>query len=215
MNISDFLFFDHFGHIANPTCHLRFTPTLKGKQLYADSKGHMFSRIYQLLESVLGCHFNLFCEDYGHLDLKSGVDLAVFEPPSEALFTVMVYMDCDVYWCDVDAVCIEKVRLPRSLLVSFSSRRMGTGGSYPTCSITFEHNFFSNHICTSETFGTRAMELFYFEPAAVLNRMKMRLLSFEILNSLQELDVSFSPDRTRIQPYDKYGFLDGAEIVLE
>jgi len=39
-------------------------------------------------------------------------------------------------------------------------------------------------------------------------------LALEIKAAMPFLEIEFSAYKTRIEPYDKYGFLEGADIVV-
>ncbi len=88
------------------------------------------------------------------------------------------------------------------------------GGSPFSFSFYYYHYLFSNNVVKWKTFGIDKPELFYFEPASTINRLKTRNIALEIQALFPNMIIEFSGRKSRIRPYDNYGFLEGADYVI-
>ena len=73
---------------------------------------------------------------------------------------------------------------------------------------------FANKIVKWETFGSVNPEFREFYLAAELNRLKLRNLALEIKANYPDMEIEFSPGKSRIRPYDNFGFVEGAVYMV-
>jgi len=213
MKISDFLFFDENGNVSSRTNTFILYPNESGK-LYSIVKMNIFKNIYNLCKTRLGARFNGIGDTFSTLSLNSEVDFLNYSINKTKFFTLQIFLDLPVFFYHDDNDKLEEIILKQGLLLSFSSIKDYKFGSNYGISIDFQHNFFSNHIATLETFGTNNPELYNIEPASIINRLKIRNLALEIKATMPFLEIEFSAYKTRIEPYDNFGFLEGADLVV-
>lgn len=204
---------DNLGYPCCPSSKfLIYEPFTNEKYLY--NRAEVALNIYKLLLQKLSSKFNCFGEDYSRFGFNAENDLFDIKLKSELFssFSIFIYLDYPVYWYIDNA--LKKEMLERSILVNILFSIDSKKRPEFSISINFEHHLFSNNITTSETFGTIEPEFLNFEPAAFINRLIIRNLAFEIKNIFPDLTIEFSADKTRIRPYDNYGFLENADYVI-
>ncbi len=214
MKVSDFLNFDKDGNVFSQTSTLSLNPNERGKLLSSD-RMNIFKAIYNLCITRLGARFNSFGDFSSSLSLSNESDFLNYIIKEPQFFTLDILLDLPVLFYHSDVNKLEEIVLKQAIYLVFFSVIDEQFGAKYGIAIHFEHNLFSNHIATKETFGTSNPKLVNIEPAAIINRLKARNLALEIKASMPFFEIEFSAYKTRIRPYDKYGFLEGADLVID
>lgn len=208
-----YLIFSHDGFVSCPSSSYLFHEYNGG-----ENDLEIFKNFYKLIKSKLDAKFNSFETDSKRFGISSEMDFDDLEKiiSITPYFSIIFFMDYNVYTYSNNRLDI--LSLERSICVHYIRSPKSYGNLkhhiLNSISLNFEHHLFSNHISTAETFGTIEPEFLYFEPAAKLNRLLIRNFAFEIKNIFPDLTIEFSAYKTRIRPYDNYGFLENADYVI-
>jgi hypothetical protein len=134
-------------------------------------------------------------------------DINILDKNSEEALTATIYFDVSAYWYDEELKQIEKVVLPGGgNIVMYTHPRT-------VVHLYYMYNWFGNHIVREWPFIDKNESLYYFEPAAKLNRQMMRNLSAAIQKAFPDIIVEFETHRCRTFPYDNFGFMDNADQI--
>ena len=111
-----------------------------------------------------------------------------------------------VFWYNNETDELGKSILPGAFEMIFST--------FPDTVIYthFRFSLFSNHIRRLPPFDESKPKLYFYEPAAKLNRELMRNFALSMKENWPELIVELDTDRYPVYPRDDYGFLDGADF---
>jgi hypothetical protein len=134
-------------------------------------------------------------------------DINILDKNSEEALTATVYFDVSAYWYDQESKQMEKVVLPGGIDVVMYTH------PNTVAYIHYRYNWFGNHIVRERPYYDRDESLYYFEPAAKLNRQMMRNLSAAIQKAFPDIIVEFETHRCRTFPYDNFGFMDNADQI--
>ena len=122
------------------------------------------------------------------------------------ILNIPILFDMPVFWYNNETDELGQSVLPGAVEMIFST--------FPDSVIFTHFNFalFSNHIRRVDPYDMVKPELYYFEPAAKLNRELMRNFALTMKENYPDLIVELSTDRYRVYPRDDFGFLDGADF---
>lgn len=191
-----------------------FYPDKEWSRYWDGNSMELFKKVYSLLKDRYGCEYSFIVNDNELLKIKSESDFLNYSISIPKFFSFAIIMDCPVHWIDTEKREMGKSYLRDGLQISFNVTNPSGGGPPFSFSILHYHNLFSNKIVKWETFGTTNPEFRIFEFAAELNRVRIRNLALEIKSMYANMEIEFSGRKSRIRPYDNYGFLEGADYVI-
>ena len=127
--------------------------------------------------------------------------------------SVFFEFDIPMYWFNGASDHISELVLPRGIRMSIYKNDKLADALNLTIGVNF--NLFSNNLVSIQTRGTSTPELYYFRPAARINRAIFRSAMVELCinNPLSRLD--FFSNIGRLQNFDKYGFNENTDFVFD
>lgn len=190
-----------------------------GKKIENHEKKSLLLDFYLSAKAILGLQWRHQIKDYDieyeYPLLQAEEDLLNidFEKPiTSNSFSVL--FDIPIFWFDEDTNKISKVILPGGFVFRFTILPFNPIASNIAIHATFCFNLFSKHILPLDYWVTTAPKLYYFEPAARLNRQLIRSFATKV-SEKANLIVEFSPSKNWVFPKDDFGYLDGADYVIQ
>jgi len=190
-----------------------FYPNQEWSYQWGENRIKIFRSIYKLLIESESFKFREIEHDNDELQLRSESEFLNYEFKSPEYFSFSIVLDCQVYWYNNQSKELGLSYLEKGAKINFNSFSPISGASPLSIGVSYYHNLFSNHIATWNSLFTTEPDLYYFGPAAIINRLKIRNIALGIKAKYPDLIVEFESEAGRVSPYDEYGFLEGADIV--
>lgn len=174
----------------------------------------IFRTVYSLLINRFGFEFSSIINDNKELKINSEEEFLKYKIGELKYFSFYLVMNCPINWINFETKEFGCSLLNDGFQMSCNIVNSIGGGSPFSFGFYYYHILFSNNIVKWKSFGSDKPELFYFEPASTINRLKARNIALEIKALYPNIVIEFSGRRSRIRPYDNYGFLEGADYVI-
>lgn len=191
-----------------------FSPNKKWSRYWGGDSMEIFRTIYLLLKNRFQYKYSFIVNDNNSLKINSETEFIDYSTSEPKYFSFSIVMDCPIYWFDSQSKRLGLSMLKGGFEINFNIVNPVGGGSPFSIAYYHYHHLYSNRIVRWNTFGTNNPEFNDFEIAGELNRLRLRNLALEIKAIYPRMEVEFSARKSRIRPYDNYGFLEDADYVI-
>ncbi|HMS30446.1 MAG TPA: hypothetical protein PKD32_11380 [Saprospiraceae bacterium] len=127
--------------------------------------------------------------------------------------SVFIENDIQLYWFDYIKNTISEICLPKGCKLSIYKN---DNLEYPiSIVLRFYFNLFSNNLVSVESYGKYEKELYYFKPAARINRAIVRNAILELKIKHPEIEIEFNNEIGWLSNFDEFGFTEETDFVFD
>ncbi|MBP6567231.1 MAG: hypothetical protein KA270_08685 [Saprospiraceae bacterium] len=155
---------------------------------------------------------NLIKEAY-HFDVKNMNEFKDYDFNVEINGSIICESDIQLIWFNSQNRELKEINLPLGcrLIINKNDKLDDSVSIF----LHFNFNLFSNNLLSIARYGKSEKELYYFKPAARINRALVRSAVLELKLKHPEVEIEFNNEIGWLSNFDKYGFTEETDYVFD
>lgn len=169
--------------------------------------------IYKHLVSKLTISLKTIDTNFALENISNEISFLNYNFDNNENGTINFKYDISFYWFNYIENSINEIWLPRGCKISiYKNDKL----DYPLhIVLRFYFNLFSNNLLSVATYGKYEKELYYFKPAARINRAIVRNIILELKFKHPEIEIEFSNEIGWLTNFDEFGFTEETDYVFD
>ena len=169
-------------------------------------------QIFYFLKSKFQLSENLIKEAY-HFDVKNMNEFKDYDFNVEFNGSIICESDIQLIWFNSQNRELKEINLPLGcrLIINKNDKLDDSVSIF----LHFNFNLFSNNLLSIARYGKSEKELYYFKPAARINRALVRSAVLELKLKHPEVEIEFNNEIGWLSNFDKYGFTEETDYVFD